>query len=168
MTRNGSRHRALANHQERFLTVAQVAKQAGVGAPVVRFYARSGLIRASRVAANGYRQFVPLDVKRVRFVRAAQGLGFTLSEIREVMRRSHHGKSPCPIVRDIIVRRFAENKERLGLLLALQKRMGGAIEHWKDMPDEIPTGDVICALIEAVGDHIAPEEARRTVRLVRP
>ena len=134
------------------LTVTEVARAAGVEAHVVRFYARTGLIRASRYAANGYREFIPLDVKRVRFVRAAQSLGFTLAEIREVLRRSRQRKAPCPLVRDIIKRRLIENRDRLRYVSALQRRMQRASEQWHDMPDQVPHGDAICALIESVVD----------------
>jgi DNA-binding transcriptional MerR regulator len=136
-----------------FLTVAEVARGAGVEAHVVRFYARSGLIRPSRHAANGYRQFIPLDVKRVRFVRAAQSLGFTLAEIREVIRHSHQGKSPCPFVRDIIKQRLTENRERLRYVSALQHRMQRVSDRWRHMPDQVPHGDAICALIESVAEE---------------
>jgi DNA-binding transcriptional MerR regulator len=149
-----------------FLTVTDVSRGAGVEAHVVRFYARTGLIRATRYAANGYRQFVPLDVKRVRFVRAAQSLGFTLAEIREVMRRSHQRKTPCPLVRDIIMRRLAENRERLEYVGALQDRMQQASERWRHMPDQVPHGDAICALIESVAEGTtAPPHAAVRSRL---
>ena len=139
-----------------FLTVADIANGAGVEAHVVRFYARAGLIRPTRHAANGYRQFLPADVKRVRFVRAAQSLGFTLAEIREVLRRSQQRKTPCPLVRDIIVRRLAENREHLEYVSALQRRMQQASERWQHMPDQSPRGDAICALIESVADGAGP------------
>lgn len=140
---------------ERFLTVMGLARSAGVPDHVVRFYARSGLIRPARQAANGYRQFVPLDVKRVRFVRAAQSLGFTLAEIREILRRSRQGKTPCPLVRDIVARRLTENRERLEYVGALQDRMQHASGAWQHMPDQVPRGDDICALIEAVVDGVS-------------
>lgn len=137
---------------DRFLTVIDVARGAGVEAHVVRFYARTGLIRPARYAANGYRQFAPFDVKRVRFVRVAQSLGFALADISEVMRRSRLRKSPCPLVRDIIVRRLAENRDRLKYLNAMQSRMQSASELWRELPDQVPTGDVICALIGTVAN----------------
>lgn len=145
---------------ERFLTVMGLARSAGVPDHVVRFYARSGLIRPARQAANGYRQFVPLDVKRVRFVRAAQSLGFTLAEIREILRRSRQGKTPCPLVRDIVARRLTENRERLEYVGALQDRMQHASEAWRHMPDQVPRGDDICALIEAVVDGVSAPPPR--------
>lgn len=150
MSRRSSRTPA-----ERFLTVIGLARSAGVPDHVVRFYARSGLIRPARQASNGYRQFVPEDVKRVRFVRAAQSLGFTLAEIREILRRSRQGKTPCPLVRDIIARRLGENRERLEYVRTLQERMQGASETWRGMPDRVPHGDDICALIEAVVDGVS-------------
>ena len=136
-----------------FLRVADLARAAGVDAHVARFYARIGLIRATKVTANGYRQFVPLDVKRVRFIRTAQGLGFSLAEIKEIMRRSWRRRTPCPLVRDIIVKRLAETGERLLTLQELQSRMLHAIDRWQTMPDGVPNGDVICALIETMDEE---------------
>jgi DNA-binding transcriptional MerR regulator len=135
------------------LTVAELARSSGVAAHVVRFYARTGLIQASRYTANGYRHFVPLDVKRVRFIRVAQSLGFTLAEVRQVMHHSRLGRSPCPLVRDIIKQRLSENRERLRYVEALQHRMQRASERWRHMPDQTPHGDAICALIESVADE---------------
>ena len=144
--------RGSASTSDRLLRIIDLARAAGVEAHVVRFYARVGLIRPARHAANGYRQFLPLDAKRVRFVRRAQTLGFTLSEIREILRRSRQGKTPCPLVRELIVRRLAENHERLNEIRALQQRMQRASEQWRHMPDQVPHGEAICALIDAVAD----------------
>lgn len=147
---------------ERYMTIIDLARSAGIPDHVVRFYARTGLIRATRQAANGYRQFVLFDVKRIRFIRAAQNLGFTLAEVREVMRRSRQHKTPCPLVREIIERRLIENRERLQYVRTLQDRMQQASERWCDMPDQIPTGETICSLIEAVADETqtAPPASR--------
>jgi len=155
-----------SSSDDAFLTVTDIARGAGVEAHVVRFYARTGLIRAARHAANGYRLFVPLDVKRVWFVRAAQSLGFTLSEIREVMRRSHQRKTPCPLVREIILRRLKENGDRLRYVSGLQQRMQRASARWRHVPDQVPHGDAICALIETVAEGVSA--APRAVTGGRP
>ena len=139
--------------KRRFLTISDLARGADVEPHVVRFYARLGLIRSARQTANGYRQFVPLDLKRLRFVRAAQSLGFTLREIREIMHRSRRGKTPCPLVREIIAQRLRENRERLRHAHALQRRMERASERWRKLCDQVPTGDSICVLIETVADQ---------------
>lgn len=138
---------------EGFLTITGLARAAGLEPHVVRFYARLALIRPARLGANGYRQFVVQDVKRVRFVRAAQSLGFTLREIREIMHRSRQGRTPCPLVRDLIGKRLRENHERLLYMRALQRRMENASERWRKLPDQVPTGESICVLIETVADE---------------
>lgn len=149
------------------LTIADVARRAEIGAQVVRFYARTGLLRPARYAANGYRQFPPLAVKQVRFIRVAQSLGFTLAEIHEIMRRSRQRRTPCPIVREIIVRRLVENRQRLEHAQALQDRMELASAEWRRMPDRTPDGETICALIEAVADHGPLPRAGRSTAVVR-
>ena len=135
---------------ERALAVKELAEKAKGADHVVRFYARIGLIRAARTAGNGYRYFLPSDVSRIRFVRAAQNLGFTIAEIRELLRHSRRGETPCPLARDIIDRRLKENRERLDSVRALQERMQHARDSWQRMPDQVPRGDSVCALIEAV------------------
>lgn len=148
---------------QRLLTVSEIAKSVGVPDHVVRFYARAGLIRAARRAANGYRHFAPFDVKRVGFIRMAQRLGFSLTDISELMRLSRRGTSPCPLAREIIERRLAENRENLAAVQALQDRMEQASGAWRTMPDQAPKGDTLCALIEAVaaGDTNLPPATRR-------
>lgn len=157
-------------HQERnvagsrLLTVNELARAAGVDGHVVRFYARTGLIQPARYGANGYRQFAPLDVKRVRFVRAAQNLGFTLADIKEVMQRSRQRTTPCPLVRDIISRRLRENREHLDYVSELQKRMEQASRHWRHQPDQVPDGETICALIDSIPDAARVPVAKRMTR----
>ncbi|MFT3696849.1 MAG: MerR family DNA-binding protein [Kofleriaceae bacterium] len=69
------------------MTVTRLATAAGVKPTAIRFYERNGIVRATR-ARNGYRTFTLDDVVRVRFVRRAQALGFTLKEIRGILAMS--------------------------------------------------------------------------------
>lgn len=63
------------------LTTGQVADEAGVKNDTVRYYEDRGLIEEPPRLDNGYRQFPPETVRRIRFIKRAQELGFTLSEI---------------------------------------------------------------------------------------
>lgn len=67
------------------LTIGGLAKAAGIGVETVRFYERRGLIPEPARTAAGYRQYAPGVIERVRFIRRAQGLGFTLAEIAELL-----------------------------------------------------------------------------------
>lgn len=70
------------------LTSGQLARAAGVALSTVRFYEREGLLTPADRSAAGYRLFPPDVARRVRFIRRAQDLGFTLREVRDVLRLS--------------------------------------------------------------------------------
>lgn len=132
------------------LTVIQVARMSGVTADAVRYYARKGLLTPVRSVGNGYRQFAATDVQRLRFIKRAQSLGFSLREIAVIIDHSRQGKSPCPLVREIIERRAAQTSAELEELSRLRDRMERAMRRWRHLPDGVPTGDAICSLIEAI------------------
>lgn len=131
------------------MKVNQVAESAGVSPHAIRYYARLGLLVPARQSGNGYRRFADADVKRLAFIRKAQALGFTLKEIRDVFEMSRAGRTPCPLVREIVQRRVKENSRRLAEVAALQRSMESALKRWEEMPDGAPDGDAICRLIEA-------------------
>jgi DNA-binding transcriptional MerR regulator len=134
------------------MTVNELARRARVAPHVVRYYARIGLLRAVRQPGSGYRLFTERECRRLRFIRQAQALGFSLAEIGAILEEGDQGKSPCPRVRDILRRRIKENEETLKDLIRLQERMQKALKTWAKMPDGLPDGETVCHLIEAVGD----------------
>ena len=67
------------------MTIGALAKQAGVAIDTVRYYERAGLLPAAARRASGYRAFRPETVQRLRFIRRAKDLGFTLEEIGELL-----------------------------------------------------------------------------------
>jgi DNA-binding transcriptional MerR regulator len=137
------------------ITVSELARMATVSPDAVRYYARTGLLTPERNPVNGYREFSASDVRRLRFIRRAQSLGFSLAEIATIIQTARQRKSPCPLARDIIKRRIGEAGEELEQLIRLRDRMKKAMAKWKRMPDGIPDGDEICRLIEATGEEAA-------------
>jgi Hg(II)-responsive transcriptional regulator len=67
------------------LTIGQVAEGAGVGVETVRFYQRSGLIPEPPRRGTEHRRYPSEAVARIRFIRGAQNVGFSLKEIEELM-----------------------------------------------------------------------------------
>jgi MerR family mercuric resistance operon transcriptional regulator len=68
------------------MTIGKAAQQAGVGVETVRFYEREGLIeRPAKPSAGGFRVYPPETVERIRFIRQAQDLGFSLREVCELL-----------------------------------------------------------------------------------
>lgn len=65
--------------------IGALAEKGGVGIDTVRYYERNGLLSPRSRLASGYRRYSEQEVTRLRFIRRAQALGFTLKEIRELL-----------------------------------------------------------------------------------
>jgi MerR family transcriptional regulator, Zn(II)-responsive regulator of zntA len=131
------------------LKVTELANAAGVTPDTVRHYTRLGLIRAIKDRRNGYRIFSSEVLGRLRFIKVAQGLGFTLKDIKLIFRDADKGDSPCPRVREVIAARIEESAAEIRELQALQQRMQQALIQWDRMQDGVPDGHSICRLIES-------------------
>ncbi|MGH8278362.1 MAG: MerR family transcriptional regulator [Gammaproteobacteria bacterium] len=75
----------MEHHSLEHLTIGAVARQAGVGIDTVRYYEREGLLPAPRRRASGYRDYGSAAIERLCFIRRAKELGFTLTEIRDLL-----------------------------------------------------------------------------------
>ena len=111
------------------MNVSELAKEAEISPHVVRFYARTGLLRPGRNPSNGYKVFGQNEVKRLRFIRMAQCLGYSLAEIAEMLRRLEDGETPCDLMEKILRERLVENQEKLDLLERTQALMERALEY---------------------------------------
>jgi MerR family mercuric resistance operon transcriptional regulator len=67
------------------LTIGQVAKRASINLQTVRYYEGQGLLAPTSRTEAGYRIFSPESVRRIRFIKRAQELGFSLHEIKELL-----------------------------------------------------------------------------------
>ena len=71
--------------------IGTLARRAGVSVDTVRYYERGGLLSPRTRLASGYRRYGETEVARLRFIRRAQALGFTLKEVKELLALSRHG-----------------------------------------------------------------------------
>ena len=86
--------------------IGAIARKAGVGIDTVRYYERAGLLDPKQRLASGYRRYSDAELARLRFIRRAQVLGFSLKEIQELLALSTR--------RDVArVKRTAEAKLRM-------------------------------------------------------
>ena len=132
------------------MTVSELARLAGVTADTVRHYTRSSLLVPVRDESNGYNCYSSGDLARLLFIRKARLLGFSVGDVRNILKESSHGHSPCPKVRKLMERHLQEARSRLQDLEKLQVRLEHAAALWANMPDGIPDGKAVCHLIEAI------------------
>ena len=86
-------------HTKGTLTVGRFARQGGVSPQTILYYERRGLLPPEGRTEAGYRTYGDRSVRTLRFIKNAQGLGFTLGEIRELVRIRQRGGGNCGAVR---------------------------------------------------------------------
>jgi Hg(II)-responsive transcriptional regulator len=107
------------------MTIGTLARRAGVGVETVRFYERRGLVRRPAKPRAGYRSYPEDAVGRIRFIRNAQAVGFTLQEIKELLALRVTAGTSCAAVRSRAAAKAADVKRRMADLdrirIALEK-----------------------------------------------
>ncbi len=99
------------------LTIGRLAKLASVGVETVRFYERKGLLaRPEKTTGTGYREYPPEAVSRLKFIRTAKELGFTLKEITELLQLRVDSQKTCSSVRQTARLKIQEISERIQTL----------------------------------------------------
>lgn len=132
------------------LTIGRLAKAAGVGIPTVRFYERRGLLPRPQRRASGYRNFEPDAIQRIRFIRHAQDLGFSLKEVEDLLDLRMDPKRSCADVRQQAMKKIADIDAKVAGLARMRKVLDRLIE---TCPGDAPTTD--CPILEALAEDDA-------------
>src|SRR5919201_5193477 len=132
------------------LTIRQVARHAGVGIETVRFYERQGLLEEPARKDSGYRQYQGGVVARLRFIRRAKELGFSLREIKELLALRVDPATTCAEVK---ARAEAKVADIEGKIQALRRMKKALHKLTTACSGRGPTSE--CPILEALG----PEEA---------
>ncbi|MDE2166328.1 MAG: MerR family DNA-binding protein [Alphaproteobacteria bacterium] len=107
------------------LTIAKAAREADVGVETIRFYERRGLIEQPRKPqSSGFRVYSPELVKRIKFIRQAQQIGFSLHEIQELLSLRADPAADCSMVRSQAIAKLEEVKRKIEQL----RQIGFALE----------------------------------------
>jgi len=129
------------------MTIGTIARAAGVGIDTVRFYEREGLLPEPKRRASGYRDYQPATVQRLRFIRRAKELGFSLEEIRELLALSADRERGVRGVKQRAESRLAEVERRIRELRRVQRGL-------KHLIDACPGHGALesCPILTALGD----------------
>lgn len=137
------------------LRTGEVAARAGVNVQTLRYYERRGLIPEPERRSSGYREYPSDAVQLIRFIKRSQELGFTLTEIEELLRMQNDQGARCAEVRaaaqakiddvDLKIRSLRAMKRALGVLVSSCTSEGSARE---------------CPILEALNEK--PRKERRS------
>lgn len=106
------------------LRTGEVAAQAGVNVQTLRYYERRGLLKEPERRRSGYREYPPEAVQLIRFVKRAQELGFTLSEIEELLRLRNDQSASCSEVRAAAQAKIEDINQKVLSLRAMKRALG--------------------------------------------
>jgi DNA-binding transcriptional MerR regulator len=137
------------------LRSTQLARLAGVSPDTLHHYELKGLLPKATRSANGYREYPPEACLRVRLVRRAVSLGFTLDELARIVKVRDRGGAPCSEVRALAAEKLATLEERLAELEDARDRLRGVLEHWDTLLARTPRGGR-AALLDALEGLVEP------------
>lgn len=129
------------------LQVSELARRGDVTPATVRYYARIGLLNPNRDAQNGYRRFTHDDLRRVVFVRKAQALGLTISDIQAILDRLGRGDPVCNMVVQLVQRRLEQIQRQCAELEASKEHIERTLAQWSEGSQQQEVSD-LCPLIE--------------------
>jgi DNA-binding transcriptional MerR regulator len=105
------------------LKIGEVAKATGLSVDAIRFYQRERLVRQSARTDGGFRLFSPGDIQTLRFIRQAQELGFSLTDIRQLLYLESGKDETCSHVRDLLEQKLSAVRGKIAELKKLERNL---------------------------------------------
>ena len=115
---------------EGLLSIGAVAERCGVSRDTIRHYERKGVITGVERNGSGYRRYSAGVVDRVRIIRRAIGIGFTIDELSRIFRQRAAGHPPCGHVRELAARKLDDVEQQLVALQSLRNALRQILENW--------------------------------------
>lgn len=142
--------------QEKLLKIGELAEQTGVAVGTIRYYETLGLLVPVQRRESGYIYYDNEAIERLRFIKKAQSLQFSLSEIQQVLGVRSQGDPACPLVRDLLKQKIAHLEEQIYRMKTLKQELEAYQERWADRPLDNPCSKELCSLIQEVACRDVP------------
>ncbi len=139
------------------IAIGALARRTGVNIETIRYYEKIGVMPKPSRGPGGYRVYGPEDVKRLHFVRRGRELGFSLEELRTLLRLVDGHRFTCGEVRAMMLAHVAETRRKIADLRRIERVM-------RDMAarctgGRVPQCPVVDALFESRSPATPPREA---------
>ncbi len=125
------------------LTIGKLAEAAGVNIETIRYYQRRGLMNEPAKPSGGFRRYSVGQAKRVRFIKRAQALGFTLDEVGQLLALEE--ARTCTETRALAARKLTLIEQKMAGLAAMRQVLGGLVRQCN-----AGKGGANCPIIEAL------------------
>jgi DNA-binding transcriptional MerR regulator len=156
----------LGSQQEIAYRSGELAKLTGVSTDTLRHYERKGVLPPPARADNGYRVYPAEALPRVRLIRRALAIGFTLEELGPILSMRDHGRAPCRSVRALAAAKLEALEEQIRDLTLLRDELEEALHAWDVRLAATPEG-APAGLLEGLGRQLAGSNSRARAALRR-
>lgn len=133
-------------------TIGQLAQAADVPTTTVRYYERIGLVDPEDRSAGNYRLYSDESLNKLKFIRAAQAIGFTLEDVKSLLGSDDNHSPACGDVQTLIEDRLADIEDRLKDLRQVKRVLKSALKHCRQSEKR---GE--CHVLQSLEGHISPE-----------
>jgi DNA-binding transcriptional MerR regulator len=116
--------------EKQYFRSGELAKLADVSSDTLRHYERRGLLARPGRSRNGYREYPASALDRVRLIRRALGVGFTLEELSRILAVRDRGGAPCHQVRALAGTKLTEVEAQLRELAGLRGELRKLLKSW--------------------------------------
>jgi MerR family transcriptional regulator, copper efflux regulator len=140
-----------------YLRSGELAQLAGISVDTLRHYEQIGVLpRPARTEGN-YRRYPAHAIERVRLVRHALAIGFSLPELAKVLRVREKGGAPCRQVRALLDEKLARVDQEIADLHALREQLRTLVKDWDQRLEQTPS-DQPARLLETLSKEGKPNE----------
>ncbi len=136
------------------MRIGEVSRQTGLPTTTIRYYEEIGLAPRPDRAANGYREYDPEAVERLRFVRDAHHSGLTLEEIASILVLRSQGEATCRHVVDMLERHLTDLEARIARLQRSRETYAGLIARARSLDPAACTDPDRCQTISRTPEPI--------------
>lgn len=134
------------------MRIGELAKLSGTLPETIRYYEQVSLIPAPPRSASGYRRYLPEHLNRLRFLRRCRDLGFSIAEVRGLLRLAERTEQSCKPVTDLAIEHLTRIRAKIADLKRLERSIAGLVG---SCPDERIAD---CRILESLN---APQPRRR-------
>jgi DNA-binding transcriptional MerR regulator len=128
--------------------IGEISELSGVPAKTIRYYEEIGLIPPAERTANTYRVYTKVDVDRLRFIRSARALDFSLQDIEEILAFRDREEPPCQYVMDLMANHIEQISDRVRELERLRRELRHLVDVGRTLPEDIQMKNCICHIIQ--------------------
>jgi MerR family transcriptional regulator, copper efflux regulator len=145
------------------IQIGKVAERTGLSIDTIRFYQKIGLVKQAARSEGGFRLFTDADVKDLAFIKKAQELGFSLTEIKQLSILNQEHDHACSQVRDLLEGKLRDVREKAAQLLRLEAELNRALKKCNRGLRNHPrsTHDECCPVLKALEEDGMKPRSRR-------